>query len=38
MAPASAVTGVLAYRGLTFWLPIIPGWLSFRALQRRSII
>ena len=37
-APGTAVTGVLAYRGLTYWLPIIPGWLTFRALQRRSII
>ena len=38
LAPGPAVTGVLAYRLLTYWLPIIPGWLTFRALERRSII
>jgi undecaprenyl-diphosphatase len=38
LAPGPAVTGVLAYRLLTYWLPIIPGWLTFRALQHRSII
>jgi undecaprenyl-diphosphatase len=36
--PGPAVTGVLAYRVLTFWLPILPAWLTFRALQQRSII
>ena len=34
----SAVTGVLAYRLLTFWLPTIPGWLTFRSLQHRHVI
>ena len=38
VASGPAVTGVLAYRLLTFWLPIIPGWLTFRALQRRHVI
>jgi glycosyltransferase 2 family protein len=28
----SAVAGVLAFRLLTFWLPILPGWLAYRAL------
>jgi glycosyltransferase 2 family protein len=29
----SAVAGVLAFRLLTFWLPILPGWLAYRALR-----
>jgi uncharacterized membrane protein YbhN (UPF0104 family) len=24
---------VLAFRLLTFWLPILPGWLAYRALR-----
>jgi glycosyltransferase 2 family protein len=28
-----AVAGVLAFRLLTFWLPILPGWLAYRALR-----
>jgi undecaprenyl-diphosphatase len=38
VASGPAVTGVLAYRLLTFWLPIIPAWLTFRALRRRHVI
>ena len=30
-----AIAGVLAFRLLTYWLPILPGWLTFRALQAR---
>ena len=30
-----AVSVVLSYRLLTFWLPVIPGWIAFVALQRR---
>lgn len=33
-----AVAGVLAFRLLTFWLPILPGWLTFRALRRGGAI
>jgi hypothetical protein len=29
---------VLSYRLATFWLPILPGWLSFRHLDRRGLI
>ena len=29
MEPAIAVAAVLSYRLLTFWLPILPGWLCF---------
>jgi glycosyltransferase 2 family protein len=33
-APAGpAVAGVLAFRLLTYWLPILPGWLAYRALR-----
>ena len=28
-----AVAGVLAFRLLTFWLPILPGWLAYRVLR-----
>jgi uncharacterized protein (TIRG00374 family) len=33
-----AVAAVLSYRLATFWLPILPGWLSFRLLERRNFI
>ena len=36
--PGLAVAVVLTYRMATFWLPILPGWLSFQALQRRNQI
>jgi undecaprenyl-diphosphatase len=34
----SAVAGVLAFRLLTFWLPILPGWLAYRALRADGTI
>jgi glycosyltransferase 2 family protein len=38
-APAGpAVAGVLAFRLLTFWLPILPGWLAYRALRAAGTI
>jgi glycosyltransferase 2 family protein len=38
-APAGpAVAGVLAFRLLTFWLPILPGWLAYRALRADGTI
>jgi uncharacterized membrane protein YbhN (UPF0104 family) len=33
-----AVAGVLTYRLLTFWLPILPGFLALRYLQHREIV
>jgi glycosyltransferase 2 family protein len=33
-----AVAGVLAFRLLTFWLPILPGWLAWRALRAGGTI
>ena len=38
-APAGpAIAGVLAFRLLTFWLPILPGWLAYRALRADGTI
>ena len=33
-----AVAGVLLFRLATFWLPILPGWITFLVLQRREIL
>jgi undecaprenyl-diphosphatase len=33
-----AVAAVLSYRLLTYWLPILPGWLGFRSLERHNLI
>ncbi len=38
MESGVAVAAVLSYRLATFWLPIVPGWLSFQVLQRRDLI
>jgi len=38
MNSAIAVAAVLSYRLATYWLPILPGWLSFRQLERRNYI
>lgn len=34
MAAGPAVSAVLTYRLATYWLPILPGWLSWHLLQR----
>ena len=33
MARGPAVSAVLTYRLATYWLPVLPGWLSLRLLQ-----
>lgn len=38
MDPGVAVAAVLSYRLATYWLPILPGWLSFHLLEHRSLI
>jgi uncharacterized protein (TIRG00374 family) len=38
MKPSVAVAAVLSYRLLTYWLPVLPGWLSFHYLERRDFI
>jgi uncharacterized membrane protein YbhN (UPF0104 family)/membrane-associated phospholipid phosphatase len=35
---APSIAGVLAFRLATFWLPIAPGWIAFRLLQKRGAI
>jgi undecaprenyl-diphosphatase len=34
----AAVAGVLVYRVVTFWLPILPGYLALRVLVRRGLL
>jgi undecaprenyl-diphosphatase len=38
MDGGTAVAAVLSYRLATFWLPILPGWISFQVLERRNFI
>ncbi|MDQ1402552.1 MAG: glycosyltransferase 2 family protein [Actinomycetota bacterium] len=38
MGSGEAVAAVLSYRLVTYWLPILPGWISFRVLERRGYI
>ncbi|MGE5287125.1 MAG: lysylphosphatidylglycerol synthase domain-containing protein [Micromonosporaceae bacterium] len=38
MQAGPAVSAVLLYRLATYWLPVAPGWLSWRVLQRREYI
>lgn len=33
-----AVSAVLLFRFVTFWLPTIPGWASLNAMQRRELL
>jgi glycosyltransferase 2 family protein len=33
-----AVSAVLLYRLATYWLPVPPGWLSWRLLQRMEYV
>jgi glycosyltransferase 2 family protein len=38
VAAGPAVSAVLLYRLATYWLPVAPGWLCWRVLQRREYI
>ena len=38
MEPGAAVAAVLSYRLVTYWLPILPGWISFHELERKGQI
>ena len=38
MANGPAVSAVLLYRLATYWLPVAPGWLCWRVLQRRKYV
>ena len=33
-----AVSAVLIYRLATYWLPVLPGWYSWRLLQRMDYL
>ena len=32
------ITAVLLFRTVTFWLPVLAGWLSLHYLQRKDVI
>ncbi|WP_328378586.1 flippase-like domain-containing protein [Streptomyces sp. NBC_01020] len=36
--PGTAAAAVLLFRLLTFWLPVLPGWLCFNYLTRRGAL
>ncbi len=38
MQAGPAVSAVLLYRLATYWLPVVPGWLSWRVLQHREYV
>ena len=38
IAPGPAVSAVLAYRLATYWLPVLPGWICLRVLQKRDYV
>jgi glycosyltransferase 2 family protein len=38
MASGPAVSAVLTYRLVTYWLPVLPGWLAWHVLQRREYV
>jgi uncharacterized membrane protein YbhN (UPF0104 family) len=38
MPGAAAVSAVLLYRLITFWLPVPLGWLALRYLERRQAL
>jgi len=38
MAPDVALAVVLSYRLVTYWLPILPGWLSLHDLERTNLL
>ncbi len=38
MHAGPAVSAVLVYRLSTYWLPIVPGWISWRVLQKRDYV
>jgi uncharacterized membrane protein YbhN (UPF0104 family) len=38
MESGPAVSAVLTYRLATYWLPVLPGWLSWQILQERQYV
>ena len=35
---ATAVQASLLFRAATFWVPVIPGWISFQLLQKKGVL
>ncbi|MFE7122270.1 lysylphosphatidylglycerol synthase domain-containing protein, partial [Streptomyces sp. NPDC057654] len=38
MPADAALSAVLVFRLMVFWLPVIPGWISFTYLTRKGAI
>ena len=38
ISPGAAFSAVLIYRVATYWLPVPPGWLRLRLLQRMDYV
>jgi uncharacterized protein (TIRG00374 family) len=38
LPPGPAVSAVLTYRLATYWLPVLPGWICLRILQKRDYV
>ena len=38
VSSGAAVYAVIIYRLATYWLPVLPGWLSWRLLQRMEYV
>jgi glycosyltransferase 2 family protein len=38
LSPGAAVSSVLTYRLATYWLPVVPGWISLSFLQRGNYV
>jgi uncharacterized membrane protein YbhN (UPF0104 family) len=38
MSAGAAVSAVLTYRLATYWLPVLPGWWAFHAVQHRDLL
>ena len=36
--PAVATPAVFLFRALTFWLPVLPGWIAYNVLQRKGAL
>ncbi|MBD0692718.1 lysylphosphatidylglycerol synthase transmembrane domain-containing protein [Streptomyces sp. CBMA123] len=38
VSPAVATPAVFLFRALTFWLPVLPGWIAYNVLQRKQAL
>jgi glycosyltransferase 2 family protein len=38
ISSGAAVSAVVLYRLATYWLPVLPGWLSWRLVQRLGYV